>query len=478
MRKRFIFLLLFLTACAAPVTPQPTQTAITASMPPTPTMPPSTETPTPVPIPAHEQYALTVAINYDAHYVTVDETILYPNHTGQSLNSLTLVVTPNLWQGCFHLDVLTVNQLAVTNFQLTLHRFDIALPTPVEPDSVTTVNLKYSLSLPYMDQVNSQRARIFGYSEIQMNLVNWYPFVAPHINGEWVVREPWSHGEYLVYPIADFDLNLTFATPENQPTVAASGFSDSAGHYALTDGRAFAISASREFQVSSTQVDDVTVYSYYLPIYKTAGEAAMNASAQAVQVYSRRFGQYPHKTLSVVMADFKDSMEFSALYFHSRSFYNLYDGTPQNYLTFVAAHETGHQWWFDQVASDQALQPWLDESLTTYSEAIFYETLYPDLVQWWWGYRVDFFEPQGYIDIPVYDGQNADTYKAVVYLNGAHFFKDLRERIGDEAFFAFLQDYYARNRGRIVGEEDFFRVLDEHTDVDYSDIVKKYFRNP
>jgi len=219
------------------------------------------------------------------------------------------------------------------------------------------------------------------------------------------------------------------------------------------------------------------VYSYYLPIYQRAGLAAMNASAQALQVFSQRFGMYPHKTLSIVMADFKDSMEFSALYFHSRSFYDLYDGTPRDYLTFVAVHETGHQWWFDQVANDQALEPWLDESLTTYSESLYYETLHPELLSLWWSNRIDFFEPTGNIDISVYDGQNDENYKHTVYFNGAHFLQDLRVRIGDQAFFSFLQDYFFQEKGRIANAGDFFRILDEHTDVDYSDIVREYFRS-
>ena len=105
------------------------------------------------------------------------------------------------------------------------------------------------------------------------------------------------------------------------------------------------------------------------------------------------------------------------------------------------------------------------------------ETLYPDMLSWWWSYRIDFFEPQGYIDIPVYDGQNDDNYKHTVYFNGARFLQDLRGRIGDEAFLAFLQDYYLQNKGQIVSTDDFFRILDEHTDVDYSDIVHEYFRN-
>ncbi len=417
-------------------------------------------------------------MDYDGRRVFVDQTVLYPNRTGQKLGSLTLVVAPNLWPNCFHLDSLTVDQTPVANYQLNAHRLDFALPTPVEPDSAVALNLRFSLALPYMDQQNSRRARIFGYSEMQTNLVNWYPFVAPFAEGGWIVREPWSHGEYLVYPSADFEVSVAFADESNPPVLASSGFAESPRRFTLQAGRSFALSASRDFQVSSLQAGGTTVYSYYFPIYKNAGEAALTASAQALEIYSRLFGEYPRQTLSVVIADFKDSMEFSAFYFHSRAFYNLYDGSPQNYLTFVAAHETAHQWWFDQVANDQALAPWLDESLSTYSEALFYEQLRPELVPWWWSYRVNFFEPSGYIDIPVYEGGNADAYKATVYLNGARFLQELRERVGDEAFFAFLRDYYAANRGRVASKEDFFRILDARTDANYADITNKYFRRP
>jgi hypothetical protein len=481
MRYEILILLLFITSCELSA-PQTSTSAPVITLMPTMFV---TETPTatitPTPIPKREKYTLDTTIDYDLHIVNVHETILYPNHTGGQLNSLTLAIAANLWQNCFKLATVKVDEVPITDYTLTAHRLDITLPTPLEPDSVSTVTLGYSLSLPYMDQVHSLRARIFGYSDVQMNLVNWYPFIVPFMDGEWIIHEPWSHGEYLVYPIADFEVNLKFADPENTPVVATSGFAEANGEccatrYTLTEARAFAISTSREFQVSHMKVGDTTVYSYYLPIYKRAGEAAMYASAQAIQVFSQKFGMYPHKTLSIVIADFKDSMEFSALYFHSRSFYDLYDGNPANYLTFVAVHETGHQWWFDQVANDQALEPWLDESLTTYSESIYYETLYPDRLSWWWSYRIDFFEPKGYIDISVYDGQNDDNYKHTVYFNGAHFLQDLRQRIGDEAFQAFIQDYFNQNKSRIVTRKDFFRILDEHTDVDYSDIVRAYFR--
>ena len=423
---------------------------------------------------------MDVIVDYDHHQVTVDETILYPNNTGQTLNALTLAVAANLWPGCFSLLNVAVDDVVLTNFSLNGHRLDLPLPAPLDSGNKARIHLRYALSLPYMYQVNSLRARIFGYSDLQMNLVNWYPYVVPFMNGEWMIREPWSHGEYLVYPVADYEVNLVFAGGGNPPVVASSGYAEVIGdftRYSLLEGRAFAFSISRDLQVASLKVGDITVMSYFFPLYRGAGEAAMLASAQAVRIYSQKFGAYPHRSLSVVTADFKDSMEFSGLYFHSRSFYDLYDGTPRNYLTFVAAHETAHQWWFEQVASDQALEPWLDESLTTYSEVLYLEEYYPESVQLWWYNRIDFFQPQGYIDIRVYDVQNDDAYKQTVYFNGARFLQDLRARLGDPAFFAFLQDYFEQGRGGIVTGEDFYRILDTHTTVDYSDIVHRYFRS-
>jgi aminopeptidase N len=226
-------------------------------------------------------------------------------------------------------------------------------------------------------------------------------------------------------------------------------------------------------------VGPVTVTSYYLqPLYEGAATAALNASAQAVQIFSQRFGPYPHSTLAVVMGDFNDGMEFSALFFHSAGLYNLYDGTMNNLVVSVAAHETAHQWWFEQVANDQALQPWLDEALSTYSEHIFYETASPESVnQWWWLFRVDLYNPQGWVDIPVYAGEGFQSYTNAVYFRGAHFMDELRTRIGEEAFFSFLQDYVRQNYGAISTADDFFSLLRQKTPEDFSDLQRAYFQN-
>ena len=481
-----LFLLaFFLSACSSP-TPEPTVTP-TASLIPTATIPPvptATHTPTPTPAPALERasYTLDTTIDYDAHTVTVNQRILYPNLTGNQLNTLVISVVPNLWNGSFTLTGLSINGAPITTYTLNGQRLDIALPDFFKPNDVMTIDIQFSLVLPFAEQEDPSvsRPRIYGYTRRQLNLTNWYPFVVPYINGDWVLHEPWYYGEHLVYDSADYEVNLRFADPATAPIVAASGVpeaGDGFTRYTINSARAFVISASREYQVASLQVGDVTVLSYYYPLSDTPGQAVLQVSAEALQVFSAKYGAYPHKTLSIVMADFKDSMEYSALYYHSPLYYNQYDGTRMNYLTFIGVHETSHQWWFEQVANDQAQQPWLDESLATYSERVYYENIHPDLLSTWWSYRVNFFNPQGFIDSPIYDSQGFEPYRVSVYLQGAHFLEELRARIGDEAFFAFLQDYLAQSRGKIVTTNDFFRILSTHTSTDYSDIVRQYFQN-
>jgi aminopeptidase N len=276
---------------------------------------------------------------------------------------------------------------------------------------------------------------------------------------------------------------ISDAVPTETPAVAPLGTplsvpAEAASHrFVLEGGRTFALSMSDFFKVATQAVGDITVYAYYFGIYNASGEALLQTTVEALQTYSDRFGPYHHKTLTAVQGDFNDGMEFSGLYFISRDYFNLYDGTPKNYLVTIAAHETAHQWWFDAVANDQALEPWLDEALATYSERIYYETVHPDLVDWWWSFRYFEFLKAGAVDTQIYDGGGQRPYWDKVYLTGARFLEDLRQRLGDEIFFAFLKDYYAQYTGKRATSADFFRVLHEHTAADLTDLLAKYFKN-
>ena len=497
-----LFIVFLLISCSSQA---PTSAVFTATPLPPPTELPPTDAsqpavtptlaPTLTPALGRAQYTLDLRLNYSARAATVNETILYPNWSGETLTNLVLAVEPNLWSGGFSLKSLAIDDQPVTNFTIgnLNQRLEVQLPQPLPPSGMVKISITYGLLLPemqaYINATNDIRPQIYGYSEKQVNFVDWYPFVVPYLPGQgWVLHNPWFYGEHLMYDLADFDVTVTFTDGVN-PKVAASGAETESSitestpeglvsrQFILQAGRTFALSMSDHFKVAQQTIGDVTVYSYYFGLYDAPGQAMLRTTVEAMQVYDERFGPYRHKTLTAVQGDFNDGMEFSGLYFISRDYFNLYDNTPKNYLVAIAAHETAHQWWFDAVANDQALEPWLDEALSTYSERIYYETVYPELVDWWWGYRYFEFQQAGFVDSQIYDGGGQRPYWDKVYLTGARFFEDLREQVGDEIFFAFLKNYYNQSVGKQVTSADFFRVFRETTAADITALLITYFKN-
>jgi hypothetical protein len=488
---RLCLLIVVLSSCLPLATP-PTATdpPPTKSPAPTDTPPPATATRvTPTPDPASllpdPRYALRVTLDYRRKRLAVEETILYPNATGETLRDLVLAVMPNYWPSVFKLTKLEVDQLPVTNYQLQGQKLTIPLASPLPPEATVELHLAYSLVLPQIEsELNTKeiRPQFFGYTEKQMNLVNWYPFIVPRDAKKWLLHDPWYFGEHLVYDVADFEVNIKHAEEGIRPTFAASAAGEPNGEWTrfiLDDARAFAFSASTEFKRSVTNAGNVFIYSYYFPLNESPGKAAADAAADAVETFAQRFGPYPHPTLTIVMSDFNDGAEFSAFFFLPNSAYRSYNSTRANLLTYLSAHETAHQWWFEQVANDQYLEPWLDEALCAYSERIFYEKTDSPLLEWWWSARVEVHTPHGYVDIPLDTPFEKDMYRQyvnAVYLRGAKFLDDLRTRMGDEAFFAFLQDYLNQFNGQRATADDFFTLLRQHTDADISDLMNEYFQ--
>ena len=149
-------------------------------------------------------------------------------------------------------------------------------------------------------------------------------------------------------------------------------------------------------------------------------------------------------------------MEYDGLFFLSKGFYNLYSGGADDYLTAIAAHETAHQWWYSALGNDQALEPWLDEALSTYSERLYYENTHPEALDWWWTYRIYYYQPQGWVDGSIYNPDGYRAYRDAIYLHGALFIEDLRKEIGEQAFFDFINAYAVQHSGQIVSGDDFF----------------------
>jgi len=505
MRTRLTVLLLVaisLAACSAGITPTNSGyvqlvTPTTSPTPPAPASPTASQTEqgTPTSSPSNDttekisltQYTLDVNLNYDRHLAVIHEEIIYINQTEDILNNLVLIIEPLNYPNVFQLQKIAwENGQQIENYVLDGSLMRIPLGDPLQIGEKVQLRLEYELALPSPVQSPSTRPVPFGYSHQQTNLVDWYPFVAPYLTGKgWIAHPPFYYGEHLASESSDYDISLLVESSYPDLVIAASALDagdETHHHYHLEAARSFAFSISHEYEIFTSQVGGVTVFSYAFPAHSQAGEKVLQTTMEALTLFNELFGPYPHRSLSVVEADFLDGMEYDGMFFLSNGFYNLYTGTESEYLVAIAVHETAHQWWYGLIGNDQALEPWLDEALCTYSERLFYEKKHPEALDWWWAYRVNYYEPSGWVNTTIYnpegESQAYSYYRNAVYLNGAKFLEDLRKLIGDQAFFDFIIDYAGQYRQKIVNAQDFFFTLKQHTQQDLSVLIAQYFKLP
>ncbi|MBI3158708.1 MAG: hypothetical protein HYZ26_03790 [Chloroflexi bacterium] len=473
MQRALAAFALLLAACAAPAgAPAPAPAIPTAAR-----LEPLSATPTPEASPTpwdapegRPRYLLDVDIHYSAARLDVRQTLILTNPTGMGLRQLPLVVAAR-WVDAFELGELRVGGQPWTQYAFSQGVMTIALPEVLAPDAALHLELDYALRLPENPGVLSATRR-------QIHAANWYPYLPPYLPGRgWLIHPPGLVGEHLSFAPADFEVTLR---PDDPGLVlmapGARQDLDAGARFTLPGARAFAWSAGPAFLWLDAESAGIPVRAYIYPEHAQAGQAALETAAGALALYQELFGPYPHASLTLVEASFPDGLESDAFFFLDQAYFAEYDGTVRNYLTAIAAHETAHQWWYSRVGNDQALEPWLDEALCTFSELLFYERLHPSQVEWWWQFRVDRFNLEGYVDSAIYDLPEFVPYVKAVYLRGARFLNDVRKLTGERALLAALRDYAARHAGGIASAEDFFAILDEHSPADLANLRAYYFK--
>ncbi|MCL4260291.1 MAG: M1 family metallopeptidase [Anaerolineales bacterium] len=508
-RFNFLFLLFFLASCTLPQgqtipptlmlvtqasnsspTPTPfqpvtlTPTAIESLTliptftpePPTNTPPPTfafTSTPLPSPISpptsSRTQYTLFALLDYYGHQLAVDETIRYTNQTGVPLNELVLAVEPN-HRGGFTLENIFLDSAAL-NYDMNGHRLTVYLSQPLAPGSQVTLAMRFRIAIP-----QKVKEHPYGYDSLQTNLTDWFPLIVPYSAG-WILHDDYYLGEHLVQDSADFEVNLR--ATEGNIAFATSGVSEPNNEwtrYRIFGARTFALSASDQFQSVNTTAGGAQIRSYYFPGYDTLGLAILNGAVRAIGLWETQFAPFPYGSLSIVQSNLNDGQEYDGLVFIATKFYDEYNDSARSNLVAIGVHEVAHQWWYGLVGNDPAMEPWLDEAMSVYSEALFYKYVYPNSYDWWWNFRVNYFGPSGYVDTTIYEAPTFRAYVNASYLNGANFVEALHIRMGDDAFFAFLRDYASRyGHGRATAY-DFFAVARQNTTADISDLIRAYFR--
>lgn len=421
-----------------------------------------------------DRYQLDAFLDTAGHALEAVENMTYTNQADVALDEIYLQVDPNRYPDAFHLAALKVGENESTTYTLEEHKMVLRLDAPLPPGCSVALDFSYTLTLP-------EQGGIFGYLENQTVLTNWYLFVPPYDpDVGWLLNAPGSYGEHWVFPYADYDVSLTLSSLEGGPQIAAPALPEISGNtysYHLEGARSFSLAVIYDFNMVTETDDGVTYTVYYQTVPQQTAQTALQTLVNAVHLYGELYGPYPFSTLTMTELELYDGMEFDAQFFLSKEWFSTYDGTPKNNLVLLAAHETAHNWWYSQVGNDQAYDPWLDESLCVYSEMLYLEAYYPELVDWWWDFRVYNFEPEGPVNVTIYEYVQYEYYRRAVYLRGAEFIQAVRDELGDGQFFTFLQRYLATGQGQVMSPDGFFSVLAEVNPEAAETLRAEFFRD-
>ncbi len=218
-------------------------------------------------------------------------------------------------------------------------------------------------------------------------------------------------------------------------------------------------------------------------VYRQDREAVVpaleNPGRRVLEFFSEHIGPFPYEKLAGVQAaGISGGMEVaSAIFYGERSV----SGRGVDHLV---AHEVAHQWFGDAVTERDWDDVWLSEGFATYFALLFLEhdsgrdAFVAGLKR---SRDTVFGIEKGNPRLAVIHENLADmrhVLNGLVYQKGGWTLHMLRGRIGPDAFWAGIRDYYRRYRDGNVSTDDFRRVMEENSGQDLGWFFQQWLRRP
>jgi len=220
----------------------------------------------------------------------------------------------------------------------------------LQPGARFTVHLPWRLRMPstHFDRI----ARFPG----GLRLGTFFPLLAWDPRRGWVTDPPARIlGESSTAPAADYDLHVL--APRGLRALA-SGVRVGAGHWRGHAIRDIGLAVG-PFRVKSLVAHAPGAVTIRAAVTEGRPDIPLLFARHALERLAVGYGPYPWRTFTVVVApDLRGGVEYPTLVFMS----------PGQYARLIIDHETSHQWFYSLVGNDQARDPWLDETLATWSQ--------------------------------------------------------------------------------------------------------------
>jgi aminopeptidase N len=222
-----------------------------------------------------------------------------------------------------------------------------------------------------------------------------------------------------------------------------------------------------EFAVQATTSERGVAIRNYFPVEVAAdADWVFSRQGEMLDYFSTLFGAYPFDAYGAVLTG--ATLGF-ALETQSLSLFGIAVARRESASEAqeVIAHELAHQWFGNSVSLEQWRDIWLKEGFATYASWLWFEHLNGAEVIEQHAEDVHAAFSSGETvgrllgATPPGSAPPNNLYNLGVYQRGALTLHALRQRIGDDEFFALLRAFYDRYRYGNAGTEDFIDIAEE-----------------
>ncbi len=209
---------------------------------------------------------------------------------------------------------------------------------------------------------------------------------------------------------------------------------------------------SARYAIAREKHAGVDLAVYYHPAHKWNVPRMLKAMATALDYYQANFGPYQFKQARIVefpgYAGFAQAFANTMPYSESIGFAaNVSDPETIDYVTYVTAHEFGHQYWAHQViGADMQGATVTTETMAQYSALMVMKKIYgPDKIRRFLKYELDDYlssrQGEAVEELPLYRVENQPY---IHYRKGAVVLYLLQERLGEAAVNRALARFIAK----------------------------------
>jgi hypothetical protein len=377
----------------------------------------------------------------------------------------------------------------------------VELDEVLQPGDTLELLIDFSLSIPH------SYGRFGWHSPSGKNqiisLCRWYPILSVLDEEGWHNYPFYPYHQPFYSEAAQYKLRFTL--PKDY-IVAHSGIlkdeiynEDTKTLILQTDKpiRDFSLVISSDYKIYSLDYNGIKINSYYLKGDDFYGQKAAEFARDLIDFYSNKFGEYPYKKFSIapVYLGYAGNQSSNIILMDTR-IYKL----PKfmiRYFDFLISHETGHQWFYNLVGSDEYKQMWLDEGINSYFVLEYLESKYtrdaqvmvlPKNLKW---LIPNFSFRQGAISRYIYLVKNGldrpilgklSSFKepssifSLTYGKGSMVISMLHYLVGDKAFQKIFRRYFKEYSFSNIKVKDFIRIAEEESRQDLTDFFYDWLR--